>query len=110
MNISTLTNCGLCKRLYRLNSAFSDQVKSLKPSSVSALTATSTPRRASLPHIKILDAERLLLKERAIAGSNGHHVSRKLEPSNSEEDSFWGSDLEEEEELLVSGNCTNDAL
>ena len=66
--------------------------------------STSTPRRSSLPHLKILDAERLLLaaKERTASTGNGNHVivERKLEASNSE-DSFWGSDLEEEEELLV---------
>ena len=68
--------------------------------------STSTPRRSSLPHLKILDAERLQLasKERTASTGNGNGhviVERKLEPSNSE-DSFWGSDLEEEEELLVS--------
>ena len=71
--------------------------------------STSTPRRSSLPHLKILDAERLqLAKERTASTGNGNGhviVERKLEPSNSE-DSFWGSDLEEEEELLVSFTFT----
>ena len=76
--------------------------------------STSTPRRSSLPHLKILDAERLQLagKERTASTGNGNGhviVERKLEPSNSE-DSFWGSDLEEEEELLVSSTCTLSVL
>lgn len=44
-----------------------------------------------------------MLKERSTSTGNGNHVvvvDRKLEPSTSE-DSFWGSDLEEEEELLA---------
>ena len=69
--------------------------------------STSTPRRSSLPHLKILDAAERhlqLAKERTASTGNGNGhviVERKLEASNSE-DSFWGSDLEEEEELLVS--------
>ena len=79
-----------------------------KINSVSNVTSTPNGRRSSLPALSSATPASILESAKLLIKSGGNLNNRKLETDDkcSEEDSFWGSDLEEEleEELKAEDN------